>query len=181
MTGILKIVKKQKNERNWEDHRNRSELLREMRINKMGGNNQAISNMEDMAIYLSPWVPDKSSKSHYGMYFADGCWHGWTSVLYWRGCSSVLLCVTVPLHHALCTVLLGSWASLVAQLVKNLPAVWETWVRSLGWEDRRRDLRREGKGYPLQPPGLKNSMDCVVMGLQRIGHDWVTRTALLCS
>ena len=28
-----------------------------------------------------------------------------------------------------------SWASLVAQLVKNLPAMWETWVRSLGWED----------------------------------------------
>jgi len=28
-----------------------------------------------------------------------------------------------------------SWASLVAQLVKNPPAVRETWVRSLGWED----------------------------------------------
>ena len=28
-----------------------------------------------------------------------------------------------------------SWASLVAQLVKNLPAMQETWVRSLGWED----------------------------------------------
>ena len=28
-----------------------------------------------------------------------------------------------------------SWASLVAQLVKNLPAMWETWVLSLGWED----------------------------------------------
>ena len=28
-----------------------------------------------------------------------------------------------------------SQASLVAQLVKNLPAMWETWVRSLGWED----------------------------------------------
>ena len=27
------------------------------------------------------------------------------------------------------------WASLVAQLVKNLPAMWETWVLSLGWED----------------------------------------------
>jgi len=26
-------------------------------------------------------------------------------------------------------------ASLVAQLVKNLPAMWETWVQSLGWED----------------------------------------------
>ena len=28
-----------------------------------------------------------------------------------------------------------SWASLVAQMVKNLPAMRETWVRSLGWED----------------------------------------------
>ena len=28
-----------------------------------------------------------------------------------------------------------SWASLVAQLVKNAPAMWETWVLSLGWED----------------------------------------------
>ena len=28
-----------------------------------------------------------------------------------------------------------SWASLVAQLIKNLPAVQETWVHSLGWED----------------------------------------------
>ena len=28
-----------------------------------------------------------------------------------------------------------SWASLVAQLVKNLPAMRETWVWSLGWED----------------------------------------------
>ena len=28
-----------------------------------------------------------------------------------------------------------SWASLVAQLVKSPPAVWEIWVPSLGWED----------------------------------------------
>ena len=28
-----------------------------------------------------------------------------------------------------------SWASLVAQLVKNLPAIRETWVQSLGWEN----------------------------------------------
>ena len=28
-----------------------------------------------------------------------------------------------------------SWSSLVAQLVKHLPAMWETWVQSLGWED----------------------------------------------
>ena len=28
-----------------------------------------------------------------------------------------------------------SWASLAAQMMKNLPAVQETWVKSLGWED----------------------------------------------
>ena len=29
----------------------------------------------------------------------------------------------------------GNYASLLAQLVKNLPAMQETWVQSLGWED----------------------------------------------
>ena len=29
----------------------------------------------------------------------------------------------------------NSWTSLVAQMVKNPPAMWETWVLSLGWED----------------------------------------------
>ena len=33
------------------------------------------------------------------------------------------------------TILSNLWASLVAQLVKNSPAMWETWLRSLGWED----------------------------------------------
>ena len=48
-----------------------------------------------------------------------------------------------------------SRASLVAQLVKNLPAVQEIWVRSLGWED----FPGEGNGYPFQYSGLDNSMD----------------------
>ena len=42
--------------------------------------------------------------------------------------------------------LLCSRASLVAQLVKNPPAVQETWVRSLGWEDS----PGEGNSYRLQ-------------------------------
>ena len=28
-----------------------------------------------------------------------------------------------------------SWTSLVDQTVKNLPAMWQTWIGSLGWED----------------------------------------------
>ena len=43
-------------------------------------------------------------------------------------------------------------ASLVAQTVKNLPAMWETWVRSLGWEGG-------GLGNPLQCSGLENPRD----------------------
>ena len=52
--------------------------------------------------------------------------------------------------------LLCSWASLVAQLVKNLPEMQETWVWSLGCED---PLEKEEKGYPLQYSGLENSMN----------------------
>ena len=43
-----------------------------------------------------------------------------------------------------------SWASLVAQLVKNLPAMWETWVQSLDWED---PLRRERLPTSVLWPG----------------------------
>ena len=42
-----------------------------------------------------------------------------------------------------------SWAFLVAQLVKKLPAMRETWVQSLGWED---SLRRERQPTPVVWP-----------------------------
>ena len=56
-----------------------------------------------------------------------------------------------------------SWASLVAQMVKNLPSMQETWVRSLGWED----TPGEGKGYLLQYSDLENSMDYIVHGVTK--------------
>ena len=34
-----------------------------------------------------------------------------------------------------CYPLQYSWAFLMAQMVENLPAMWETWFQSLGWED----------------------------------------------
>ena len=39
-----------------------------------------------------------------------------------------------------------SWASLVAQLMKNLPVMLETWVQSLGWED---PLEKGKATYPI--------------------------------
>ena len=56
-----------------------------------------------------------------------------------------------------------SWASLVAQLVKNLSTMQETWVRSLGYED----FPGEGNNYPLQYSGLENSMDCIAHGVTK--------------
>ena len=46
-------------------------------------------------------------------------------------CYTVDPCWLSILNTAVCT----CWASLVAQLVKNPPAMRETWVQTLGWED----------------------------------------------
>ena len=52
----------------------------------------------------------------------------------------------------------------MAQLVNNPPAVWETWIQSLGWED---PLEKGKASYPLQCSGLENSMDCIVHGVAK--------------
>ena len=70
---------------------------------------------------------------------------------------------------------------LVAQLVKNLPVVQETWVQSLGWED---PLEKEMTTHPsilgILDIFLKNSMDrgawlSTVHGVSRVGHNLVTK------
>ena len=61
-----------------------------------------------------------------------------------------------------------SWASLVAQLVKNPPTMWEPWVGKIPW-------RREW--LPLQYSCLENPLDCIVHGVTKShGHDWMTFT-----
>ena len=65
-----------------------------------------------------------------------------------------------------------SYTSLVVQMVKNLPAMWETWVQSLGSEDH----LEKGKAthssivawripWTEEPSGLQSR------GSQRVGHD----------
>ena len=62
-------------------------------------------------------------------------------------------------------------ASLVAQLVKNLP-VWETWVRSLGWEDP----LEKGKATHSSILAWRIPWTVESMELQRVGHNWATFT-----
>ena len=58
-------------------------------------------------------------------------------------------------------------ASLVAQLVKNLPAMWETWVRSLGWEDP----LEKGKAPHSSILARRIPWSVQSMGSQRVRHD----------
>ena len=60
----------------------------------------------------------------------------------------------------------------MAQMIKSLPVMWETWVQSLGWEDV---LEKEMATHPsilawkipwMEEPGRLQSM-----GSQRVGHD----------
>jgi len=60
-----------------------------------------------------------------------------------------------------------SWSSLVARLVKNLPAMWETWVRPLSWEDPlEKGMATHSSVLPWRIPWTVQSM-----GSQRIGRD----------
>ena len=73
-----------------------------------------------------------------------------------------------------------SWASLVAQIVKNLPIRWESWIQSLGWED----TLKKGKityssilawGIPMD----RGACGLQSMGSQRVGHDWATQPSTI--
>ena len=73
-----------------------------------------------------------------------------------------------------------SQASLVAQMVKDLPAVQETWVWSLGWENPLEKGMATCSSivawiipWTEEPGGLKS------MGSQRVEHDWMTNTFAL--
>ena len=58
-------------------------------------------------------------------------------------------------------------ASVVAQLVKNLPAMMETWVRSQGWEDP----LEKGKATHSSNLTWRIPWTIQSMGLQRVGQD----------
>ena len=66
-------------------------------------------------------------------------------------------------------------ASLVAQMVKNLPAMWKTWVRSLGWVDPEKGKENRTATHSSivawRIPWIVQSM-----GSQRVGHNRVTFT-----
>ena len=65
--------------------------------------------------------------------------------------------------------------SLVAQMVKHLPSMWETWVQSLGWEDPLEEEMATHSSIPVwKIPWTKESDRLQSVGSQRVRHHWVT-------
>ena len=64
-----------------------------------------------------------------------------------------------------------SQSSLVAQMVKNLPAVQEMWVRSLGWEDLMKGMATHFSILAWRIPWTEEPGGLQFMGLQRVGQD----------
>ena len=60
----------------------------------------------------------------------------------------------------------------MAQLVKNPPAMWETWVRSLGWEDPlEKEMAALSSTLAWKIPWMEEPGGVDSLGSQRTGHD----------
>ena len=93
-------------------------------------------------------------------------------LLYWQVAS-------LPLNHQgspyLCLFILIIWASLVAQMIKCLPAMWETWVWSLGWEDPlEKEMATHSSTLAWKIPWMEETGRLQPMGSQRVRQDWGT-------
>ena len=67
----------------------------------------------------------------------------------------------------------------VVQVVKNLPAIWETWVPSLGQEDPlEKEMATHSSILAWRIPWTEELGGLQSIELQRVGHDWVISLAL---
>ena len=72
------------------------------------------------------------------------------------------------------------WASLVAQIVKNLPAMQETHIQCLAREDPlEKKMATKSSILTWKIPWTEETGGLKSMGSQRVGHDWVTSSFLL--
>ena len=97
------------------------------------------------------------------------------SHLYWplRKENHILRIIMSSNHNILIRMsFTSSRASLVAQLVKNQPEMWEAWLRSLGWEDPLEDeMATHYSILVWRIPGTEEPGRLQSMGSQRVGHD----------
>ena len=79
-----------------------------------------------------------------------------------------IYCVRKGYSKTVCII----WASLVAQSVKNLPAMQETWVRSLGWEDPLEEgMVTHSSILAWRIPWTEEPCGLQSMASQKLGHN----------
>ena len=101
------------------------------------------------------------------------------SVLLSGNCPELLQCLCFHLfdsvvglfHHATWI----DWASLMAQTIKNLPVMRETWVQSVGWEDPLEEGMANHSSILAWRMHGKRSLAGYGPWGRRFGHDWVTK------
>ena len=72
------------------------------------------------------------------------------------------------------------WASLVAQRLKRLPEIKQTWVQSLGREDPlEKEMATHASILARRIPWMEEPGGLQSTGSQRVGHDWVTSLSQL--
>ena len=70
----------------------------------------------------------------------------------------------------------ASWVSLVAQMVKSLPTMQETWIWSLGQGDPlEKEMAAHSSILAWRSPTDRGACGLQSMGSQRVGHDWATK------
>ena len=87
------------------------------------------------------------------------------------------------MYHSVCTILSDllypKYASLVAQKLKHLPAMQETRVQSLGWEDPlEKEMATHSSVLAWRIPWREEPGRLQSTGSQRVGHDWATSLLL---
>ena len=94
--------------------------------------------------------------------------------------SESYLTVSLPKPHLWPTISIS--ASLVTQRLKRLPAMRDTWVRSLGWEDPlEKEMATHSSILAWRIPWTEEPGGLQSTGLQRVGHDWAISLSLSLS
>ena len=83
-------------------------------------------------------------------------------------------------HHLNYLIQIWVRTSLVAQIVKHLSTMQETWVQSLGWEDPlEKEMAIHSSTIAWKIPWTEEPGSLQSMGLQRVGHNWATSLTYL--
>ena len=93
------------------------------------------------------------------------------------GIQKLVFCVYASI--SVLYILLFVSASVVAQTVKPLPAMWETWVQALSWEDPlEKEMATHSSTLAWKIPWTEEPGRLKSTGPQRVGHDWAISLSL---